>query len=250
MKKVGLTFAVLLLLVTGCGKPELTAKERIEKATTAVQTYDNLNMKMDVSVNVNANGMSMDMNVSGSGVVDRKNKTTHMNMTSKVLGMTIESETYTESKNGKLTTYTKEKSEWKKEVKDDTSSTGGMADFSSLKDASKIEEIKESDKNIHHYQVTLTPEEAKKMMSGNTDNSLTQNISGDVIVDIYINQNNELSKVSMTMKNKADSGEQKVTLSYEISNINSAGTVTIPNDVIENAILDTDDDSDFGDDYE
>ena len=174
----------------------------------------------------------MDIEVSGkkmvttfTGTVDEKNQIEYLKANISMMGMSITTETYTDFKNG--ITYMSEPitGGWIKE-----SESSQIVDLNSILDSLiNMENVTKVDDN--HFKVLITNNDIKGILEASDVDF--DDISGEISADVFTN-NGYIDEIDYDFSNLVDAFEA-FTLNMKISNYNSAGSVTIPDEVIESA---------------
>ncbi len=233
MKKVRILITTLLmaLLVTGCGK---SPQEILSDASEKMTTLDNYHMVMDTNMEMSIQGSILNINVDADSDVDLKNGTVHMNMTTSFFGEESSSESYTLAQNDQNITYTLQEDEWYKQE----SAVEEEFNFNILKEASNIEELEDNT-----YKISLTEEQVREILNNSLDENSgiddavidTENLSVEVTVgDGYVTKIVLIMPITLT--SEGTMVDVDCTMAMEFSQFNEVGNVTIPSDIIENAI--------------
>lgn len=256
---------VSVFALTGCGKTDENASEVLDTARKQMNELSNYSMKMEMKMGVKAEGMSMEIPVVVDAKIDEKSGTAQMTTTASMFGMEISTEGYTQVVDGKTITYSKGNYEfdgeevWTKETSDEVSNYSEFVAITEF--GTKIDKKKSDDKNADHYQVTISKEKMKELMSessnlmGDSMDMEGYDIKNDVVLDIYVDKNsNYITKMVMDLKDVISLEDMEVameisecSLTFTFSDFNKVGTVTIPADVITSAIDQSDDDWNFDD---
>ena len=245
---------ISVLAITGCSKKnKLSVEETFKKAVDNVNSAENFKMNMAMNVGIKGEGLTMDMSIKLDSINDIKNGTNKMTMSMSVFGINKEAEMYIDSKSesGKVITYTKDtEGNWSKTVEDANANDDTDASIEFLKNLDKNNGIKQlkADKNNYNYEVTINAETLKSLMSqmNNEDtNDYADVLKGDMKLNVSIDKKTyNYSKISMDMTDmmKKSMGEvqegvevTKAEFIINFSDYNNAGTVTIPEDVINSA---------------
>ena len=256
MKKSKWLAALLIsvLALTGCGKTEENASEVLDTARKQMNELSNYSMKMEMKMGLKAEGMTMEVPVVVDAQIDEKSGTAKMTTTASMFGMEFSTEGYTQVVDGKTITYTKGNFElegeqvWTKETSDEPA---GYGEFVAITEyGTKVEKKKSDDKNANHYQITISKDKMKELMSessslmGDGMDLSDYDIKNDVIVDVYVEKNsNNITKLSMDLKEVISLEDMEVEmeisdcmLTFTFSEFYKVGTITIPEDVTTNAI--------------
>ena len=183
--------------------------------------YDNYNITVDLSME--ASGMSVD--ASFTGTVDQKNQVEYLKMSMNMLGMNMSSETYTDLKNG--ITYTSEPltGSWIKET-----GASQMVDLDEfLNELKNMKNVEKVDNN--HFKIKITNEDIKGMLDASDVN--LNDFGGEISADVFTN-NGYIEEIKYDFGNISEElGTFKMNI--KLSNYNKAGSITIPDEVIEKA---------------
>lgn len=265
MKKLRYLVAALFIgavTLTGCGKKEtLKPEDAIKKAQDTMKTAENYKIDMSVDAGIKTQGMSFDINLKLDGQIDVKNGKFKMTMSTSFLGEDINAEMYVDSKNeeGKIISYTKdEDGTWTKtitDIKEDTDVSNAMMSIINLGD--NIKSVKSDDKNVNTYETTISAEQLASLMEMAAEEDVssidTSMLKGNVVLRISIDKKtNNITTLYVDMKELLTSALatnsdiemefSKAEFTINFVDVNKAGDVTIPSDVIENAVDVSDDD--------
>ncbi len=253
------TLLVSVLALTGCGsKNDKNASEVLDAARKQMNELSNYSMKMEMKMGIKAEGMTMEIPVVVDAKIDAKSKTGKMTTTASMFGMESTTEGYTQVVDGKTITYSKGNYEfdgeqvWTKETSEDETNYNEFVAITKF--GTKLEKKKSDDKNADHYQVTISKEKMKELMSessslmGDMDFE-SANIKNDVVLDIYVDkESNYITKLSMDLKDVISMEDTEVameisecSLTFTFSDFDKVGTITIPEDVVTSAIDQSDD---------
>ncbi len=256
---------VSVFALTGCGsKNDSNASEVLDKARKQMNELSNYSMKMEMKMGIKAEGMTMEIPVVVDAKIDAKSKTGKMTTTASMFGMESTTEGYTQVVDGKTITYSKGNYEfdgeqvWVKETSEDETNYNEFVAITEF--GTKVEKKKSDDKNADYYQLTISKEKMKELMSessslmGDMDFE-SADIKNDVVLDIYVDKkSNYITKLSMDLKDVISMEDMEVameisecSLTFTFGDFDKVGTITIPEDVITNAIDQSDDDWNYDD---
>ncbi len=256
LKKIGIMLCVVLLLVVGCGKKELTPQEVFDEAIKKMETLENASFKMNVEVAAVSEGESQSISVAIDGKIDDKNKMTDMTLDLDLGGISIATQVYTEEVDGNTITYTKDvMGDGYTKTTEPTDSSldvdfNEVADFFNGK--REITKVKSDIDKLDKYEVKITKDDFQEIF-GSVSEILDEDMSGieiknDLVADIYINEEGYMTKVVIDMKDVIGEIEgveyTKLSLTIELTDINKT-TVTIPDDVRNNAVEEVAEDYDY-----
>ncbi len=228
-----------------------------------MSNLSNYALKFQMNLGVKMEGMEMTIPYIIDAKYDEKSKIGIMNTSVKIMGIDFSTNVYTQTIDGKTITYTRENEEeaeegiWLKKIEDSQSSNQL---FDSIAEKiKKIKQKKSNDKHTDYYQVTIDKEQMQSLLNQSSRftkssiNTTYYEIVRDVIVDLYVDKNtNYITKICMDLKDaiQLDENEAEVsmfTIILTFSEFNNVGTLTIPEEVIQNAIdqLDVDQSFDF-----
>ena len=236
MKKLKyLVLTLLLVFVTGCGaKPEDILKEASEN----MKKLDNYHMDLKMDMKMSYEGTSIEMGAKASSDIDVKNGKGAMETTATFLGMSETEKSYFTVKDGVTTTYSQEDEEWYKETEEEASNNVNFDIFSK---ASSIEKVKD-EKNT--YKIVLSDEQIKELV-GSTGEDMEGMTFENIDIKITV-EDKHITKMVMSMSAEGN----EFTFTFEFSKFNEVN-VTIPEEVINEAIDYEDYEYDFEDeDYE
>lgn len=266
LKYLVAAFFIGAVTLTGCGKKEtLKPEDAIKKAQDTMKTVENYKMDMSIGVGIAGQGMTMDVSATLNGIVDEKNGKTKMTMSASFLGMSMDTEMYTDSKSeeGKVISYTKQDDgTWTKTVSEQKEANADVSEamLEVINSGNNIKKVKADSKDVDTYEITIPAEKLANLMEmAGTDSMSTidvEDLKGNVVLKVSIDKNtNNFTKLYMDMKELlASSMDTTEDIKIEISkaefivnftDYNKAGDVTIPSDVIENATVEEDDDNNF-----
>lgn len=241
---------VSVIALTGCGKTE-NVEDVINTAGQKMRDLSNYAMKMEMNVGIKASGLEMTVPMTIDAKIDVKSETAQMNMAIEMMGMKMSTEGYVQTEEGKTTTYTKEMmgDTWTKEYSDDKT---GFNDVMMIADNfSKIEKKKSNDKSANCYKATISKDKMDSFLSAmSTDNMEGYSIEKDVVIDVYVDKkSNYITKLVMDLKDVMEADEEveitAATITITFSDFDQVGTITIPEEVITNAVEESDDMDDF-----
>ncbi len=233
LKKV-LFWGMILFAITGCGNEN--PEEVFKKAQENMKALDNYNAKTTITIGMDLSGTYMEMPIHMNMKIDEKNKTGKLDVSMSIMGMTVKTEGYVTTEDGKTITYTKEieTDTWTRKVGENNLATNVVSNIT------KVKVVDSDDKDFYLYETTITKEDLKKMMQS-TD-STDFDIKGDVTAKIYISKKEKyITKFSIDLKDLVGSvGEDetkitKLNVTMIFSDFNTAGDVTIPIEVKEGA---------------
>lgn len=229
MKKLKYLFLTLLVAfcLTGCGdkkEEKLTNEEILKQASENMKSLDNYHMNLTMDVTMSYEGASLSMSMSAKSDIDVKNNKGYMETTATFFGMTETIPSYFEINDGVTTTYTKNEDVWTKT----TSEESANVDFNIFTSASSIEEV-EGEENT--YKINLTEEQIKELMSSTGETEEEMDLS-NVTIKVTVNDK-KITKVQMNVP----ATEGTIDATFEFSKFNEVNNVTIPQEVIDNAIL-------------
>lgn len=230
----------MVLMATGCmNSPESILK----KASKNMSKLDNYAMNMKMDMGVKSSGVEMNVPVSLDAKVDQKNDITYMSTSVEVMGFKVTTDSYIDSrKEGETITYTKsleEEDVWEKEVEEEEEANPSNIQELVTK-GTKIEKKDSEDKNTLYYQVTISKEEMTKMMeesAAGEDMTEGMEISGDVVIDVYIDKSEKLIKkmhIDFAKFMTVEDEEAELTkFDFEVTfdEYNKVGDVKIPAEV-------------------
>jgi hypothetical protein len=251
MLKMLPVFVMSCLFATGCF---LNPTSDLKKASKKMAKLDSYQMTLDFTIGVKSQGIEMEVPVSLENSYHSKSKASKMNISISVFGMTVSSEGYISySDDNKVITYIKDSSteEWTKEESDNTVDSQIVSDFIAI--AQKIEKVKSDDKSLKKYQIIIAKEDAIKSISSLTSllSSLDMDIdeeyevTDDIVIDIYVNKKSKyITKIAFDLTDSiqikdADTENTsitKFTMELKFDKFNEVEEISIPEDVIKNAI--------------
>lgn len=262
---------VSIFAITGCSKKnDLSVEETFKKAVNNVNSAENFKMNIAMNIGVKAEGLTMDMNVKLDSISDIKNGKTKMTMGMNMLGISYETEMYTDttSESDKTITYTKDTNgNWSKTVTDtvDADTNSSTEFLKNLADNDSIKQLK-ADKDNYNYEVTINADTLKSLMSEmNSDDTIatvdTSALKGDIKIKVSIDKDTyNYSQISMDMTDMMKKYMKELQEGVEVtkaefiinfSDYNKAGTVTIPDEALNANVIEDDwnwDDGEFFDD--
>ncbi len=254
----------MVFLFTGCGK-KLSDAEIIDNAGKQMKELSNYAMTMDIQMGIKSSGLEMSIPFTIDLELDNQSKLGYMKLVAEILGISITSESYMDASTNPNVTYTKEvmADTWTKKYSEDADEFDDIVSIT--ENSENIEKKESNDKNILYYQVTITKEKMQELlnesMSTVESDTETYTIDGDVIVDLYIDKKtNYITKMEMDLLDVISFDEEDTeltafTMSITFSKFNEIDKITIPDEVIENAVEEQEeyDDTDIessGIDYE
>ena len=238
MKKVKLLLAVLVMAIvfTGCAK---SPEEVLSNATDKMSTLDNYHMVLDMKYEISYQDSSIETSVTMNSDVDEKNGISHSTASTSIFGMKIETELYTTLKDNIVTTYTKEDDVWYKE---ETKNENNDFNYDVFKNATSVEKLKDVDTET--YKVVLSEAQIKEILKDlelDADEDMDKlKINLDTTnIEITIDDNyitKMMMIIPMTFEEDGEVSNSKYTLIYDFSQFNEVRNLTIPNEIIENAV--------------
>lgn len=239
---------IMLLLVSGCGKTnkleeptkpnteqsqtQSTPQEISKAASEKMKALSNYKMNMKMTMSMSAEGTTLEMITDADYTIDIKNNANYGQMTMSVMGMTSISEMYQLVKDGKVFSYSKEKDTDTWYVEEDTEEAMTSNEMFDLFDGElSYKEVTAKTSGAKAYEVTLTKEQVAKLTGDESINATIETITLAMeIKDDYI------ISMSLSMPAESDGMTMTVDLTINFSDFNTAGNVTIPNDVINKAV--------------
>ena len=181
------------------------------------------NYNVDITMVMEVNDMTLTTYLTGT--VDEENQLEYLKMNIEMYGMNVSSETYIDFKNG--VSYISEpfSGGWIKQK-----GASQTVDLNSIIEAmNQMQNVNKIDDN--HYKVVITNDDIKGLLS-NSDTDF-DDITGQMEADVYVNDG-YIDEIKYDFSNLTlEFGE--FTMDMKISNYNNAGSVTIPNEVLESA---------------
>lgn len=241
-------FMFIVLVTSGCGK--LSDIERITQASEKMSGLNNysFNIKMDVIFKVLDEELKMD--IKSYGINDEKNQRSHQNMDINVMGKVVSVETYTNLGSYSPVSYYRmgDTSEWYKGKAEDESKTEVLGFSDVLLDNVSFTLVESNDDN-YHYKIVIKNEAFLDIMKNiegfvSDDEEQGFKIDGDFEMDVYINEDNYITKIFLdlsgliTFDEDIEGSIEKFTMEIDISDFNTKGDIVIPEDIIKNAIDD------------
>lgn len=249
-----------IFAVTGCGNSNKDYDTVIDDARKKMEGLSNYSMTMEMNMGMKASGIEMTIPMTADMKIDNKSNIAQMNMSVSMFGMKVTTESYMDMSGEQTITYTKETlgEGWTKEYSENATN---FQEFTSItENSSKIEKKKSDEKDADRYAVTISKEKMQDLLSESmgTMGSDTEGyeIASDVVVDLYINKKSGyITKMSMDLKDviKMDESEGELTectFTFTFADFDKLGTITIPEDVVANAVEESEDDFDYDYDYE
>lgn len=234
-----------LLLITGCDDKE----DHFEIAKKNMQELKSYSMDIDVEMQMKTGGITINLPITLNSDVDVTNKMSKMEISSELMGASINSTTYVDGtdENNVIQYSSTDGTNWTKaEVENNNNQVDNLVN------ADNIKEIKSDDKDYYVYEATLD----KDKMSGIIDEDLTNNnimgsidITNNITFKYYINKKTKyvekiLAELTDVMNvTDEDSGQEveltKLSFEIKFSNFNDVSRIVIPDDV-KNATVDPD----------
>jgi hypothetical protein len=227
-----------MLMVTGCGNTE--GSKILDEALKNMEDVNKA--KMSVELTMGNNQTSIIMKVDGD--YDEESGNSYFKTTANVFGMNLVTESYTLKKDGKIYTYTSEDGkEWYYTVADESESND-MTDLgAATKYVNKYKSVKKVKSDIDgHTKLELVID--KKVMNelmAETNETAGLEITKDLVMYVYI-KDGYVTKMNMDLSSIIDSSDMggltKYSMSVSMSDHNKIDAITVPNEVIEKAVLD------------
>ena len=178
------------------------------------KSYDNYRVEVKMTASVSG----VDMEVLTKGVVDEVNQVDHMVMTTKTMGISLDTEMYYDFKNGY--TYTSIFGSWTKQK--EASHVVDLAMFlKELKDGKNATKIDDN-----HYKLKLSTKDVEGVLDEST--SVLIDTNGEVEADIYI-EDGYITKIDYDFSKLFEGMDYTTTV--KLYDYNKAGTVEIPDSV-------------------
>ena len=197
----------------------------------------------------------MEMNMTLDGDVDEKNNTMKMKLGMDFAGFAISSDSYTITKDGKTTTYTKDmdSDEWTKETEEEMETTETVSNISDiLTNAKSIEEKEIDEKNKKAYIITISKEESEELFNsmGSASEDMEGSdlgINGDVKLEVVVDtEKYYIESLTMDFLEAMEQEEgmtyDKMLMTFEFSKFNEVGEVKVPEAIVNSAKEESDDD--------
>lgn len=232
---VGLTG---LLCLTGCEK-----KDPYEEAVAKMQDLDSYRLTYNIVASVETEGITLDMPIKLDMAFDMKNHISKVDSSITMLGMTFTTEGYVDSNDpNHVITYQKTIGEdtWTKSVSEEPSMTGSDI----LSDIENPEQVS-SDDSIYLYRANISKEVLSEVIATAStdaaDSSMFQ-VNGDTTMDIEVDkETGYITRLYMDLTDAVsvsseDVSMTKMTFEFLLSDFNEVGTLTIDQNIIDNAM--------------
>lgn len=198
--------------------------EKVNSNNKLVTKFDNYNVDIDMTMEFS--DMSLDAKITGT--VDEKNQIEYLKMSMEMMGFNLSTETYTDFKNGITYMSIPITGGWSKET-----DVSRIVDLNSLLDSlTSMKNVQKIDDN--HFKVVITDEDIKGMAE--LSDVELDDVIDDIYADIYL-KDGYIEEIKYDFSNLT-SELGKLYMDMKISNYDKAGSVTIPEDVIESATED------------
>jgi len=231
--KILAVILTLILVVTGCGSKTSKPEDAIAKATEKMKGLNNYHISMTMDMSFSEGGVSTSITMNAEQDYDTKNNTSYMFASSSMMGMDFESETYTETKDGKAYSYTSDDGEtWVKNMTEETSLEPN-ADFELI---SKTQEVKiEKEENGKTTYVAKLDKEATKEFLKSMDMDDEEIEIQETTIRFTIDKDGYVSHYEITVPVAAKGQISTVKLTADFAEFNTVGDVIIPQEIIDNA---------------
>jgi hypothetical protein len=244
-------------MLVGCtGGPADT----VMKASSKMDKLSSFTTKMAIEVAGTSEEGDVEVSMVLDGKMDIKNKKNAFTINMDMAALSISMDMYTVEENGKITTYTENPfgvEEWVKTVEDaakteeDTTAMYKNATemLTIIDKASEFKEVKSDLKDNKKYDLIIPNTSLKELLSNNDDylgleeSDVSFNEEGNTTISVYITKDGYIGKMVIDMSQliKSNTEEAKITkmlFTIEFSKFDQS-TVTIPKEVIDSAVLDT-----------
>lgn len=200
----------------------------ITASPTLITDLQNYRFTMEATFEVEDEGQMMNMRMTGSGIVDLVSQIQHMNMEIDAIGVRLPFESYEDF--GRGLTFTSFMGMWS--VSDGASEpAGGLTDvielFSNIGSVTKISE--------EVYHLRMSAEQVRELLASVDDTIDTTGMMTDGLFYVVHVRNGFIYRLEFEATNFAP-GLPSIRIIYTFSDHNNAGTVTIPQTVIDSAI--------------
>lgn len=235
------------LIATGC---TVSNEKMLENVSKNMNKLDNYGMNIKMSMVMKSEGVEMAIPVVIDSKVDNKNKMAFLTTSVEMFGFKVTTDGYMDYTNDKETiVYTESTDEgttWEKEVK--SNNNGNESDIigihNIITNGTKVTKKESDDKNTLYYQISISKEEAQKLLSSNDTGELAEdvNLKDDITVDVYVDKKEKLlKKIYIDFSKFMEVTTEDVEISkfdFEVifDQYSKVGNVEIPEDVIKNAV--------------
>ncbi len=245
MKKILCMLVMVITVVglSGCGED---ANQILKDTASNMQALDNSSMAMTMDLTMESDGSSLNLNTNMDGKVDYKNIVTYFKTTVGMMGFDTTTEVYTEQEEDGIYTYTSEDGKtWTKEI-GDINQIDVKSIINSLDSFKKVNKVVSDESGLTKLEITIDKDKINDIISMAEDNvTSVLDLEKDIIYDIYISKDNYVKKIVFDLSDYIQSDEKlaitkfKVTITFD--NFNKVGEVVVPDEIKNNAILDTTD---------
>ncbi len=251
-------FIAILIVMTGCETSNTKdAKTQLEDAIKKTSEAKGMALKLDASMEAAAEGTTMTVKLGMNGdFYNDDTPTSHFTTSVSLLGMSQESEMYTEVKDGYNYTYTKSGDKWtytKSEYKKEDASPEQIKKV--LDNAKSVKQEKSDKKGYTKLVVTVDKDKLNEAMKNESISELVSNdtkIDTDITMNVYL-KDGYVSIIEMDLgdvlksalansENSNNNANVKATITIEMSKFNKVDKISIPEDVTKNATEEKDDD--------
>ena len=251
-KLYGTIILTLLLFITGCGEKTETKEEILKNVIDNMNQLKNYNMNIEVNMLTDYDGEKSYLTMILDSDIDTQNNTMKLSMKIDDEDEKIRNNSYVAIQNRNATTYFEdtENNEWIIEENDGIKTQYAVSNISNmLTNAKIIEEIETQTNKQKIYILSVTKEDGEKLFQAIS--SATEELEEyelglikDVNIEVTINTEEDYIETITVYLLEALNDELSSTIdnfiiTYEFSEFNEVGNITIPNSIKENATVET-----------
>ena len=224
----------MLILVTGCGK---NPEETVEEAFKNMKDLNNFHYDADFDVKVKSEGIDMTMSGDVKGDIDLKSEVMSVEATMNMFGTEEKLSIFSSVENNITTTYTESEGQW---TKSETKTEELNLDM--FDDLDDVEKVKDKDST---YSIKLSQEDVNELLEVTGEDMIDKEtfdfskltievaVEGKYISKIYV-------KAPMKSESDGVTVDGSIIIEVNFSKFNEVKDLTIPQNVIDNAILEED----------
>ena len=235
-KLISIIFVGALFLLTGCDNSNDV--EKIIKAMSEIE-----NGKAEVLLEMGMKSEDMSVNIDMNMDMTYTEDTTHTKGSMSFMGEKMEYEEYGIIKGNTRTSYMLNSTtgEWNK-TEDNIEELTSDTDFSKyLENYKSFEKITDEDldSGTKGYKITITKENALEMLESNGEDTFSDSIeiTGDLILKVYVNKDYQMEKMVLDFTNFIKSTEEeleisKLVMTFKFKDFGKVSKITIPDEVL------------------
>lgn len=228
---------ITVLFVTGCGNNN--AQKLLDEALENQKNVKNYSMETEMVLGTDIYSFNIKM----TGDYDFDSKTSHYTTTTSILGENMAIENYTLEKDGKTYIYASENGkDWVYSTGDSTDNPLNTINADvATKYAGQYKSVKEVKSDLKgHTKLEVTIDKSKMNEALGENNTNDLEVNKDLVMYFYV-KDGFITKINLDLSGLIDAeameGFTKTSVSIVLSNHNKIEKITVPEDIINKAVL-------------